>query len=41
MKTEFKTSNSLSPGTRAKAGNLLNQMLATWSDLYSQAKQAH
>ncbi len=41
MKTPFKTKNSLSPATRAKAAALLNQTLANCSDLYSQTKQAH
>jgi starvation-inducible DNA-binding protein len=41
MKTPFKTKNSLSTTARAKAATLLNQTLATCSDLYSQTKQAH
>ena len=41
VKTPFKTKNNLSPTTRAKAAALLNQALATCSDLYSQTKQAH
>jgi starvation-inducible DNA-binding protein len=41
MKTPFKTKNSLSGRARAKAAELLNQALATCSDLYSQTKQAH
>jgi starvation-inducible DNA-binding protein len=41
MKTPFKTKNDLSPKTRAKSAELLNQALANCSDLYSQTKQAH
>jgi starvation-inducible DNA-binding protein len=41
MKTPFKTKNSLSGDTRAKAAAILNQALANCSDLYSQTKQAH
>jgi starvation-inducible DNA-binding protein len=41
MKTAYKTRNSLSNATRAKAAEILNQTLANCSDLYSQTKQAH
>src|SRR5476649_2232236 len=41
MKTPFKTKNSLSNSSRAKAAAILNQNLANCSDLYSQTKQAH
>jgi len=41
MKTPFATRNSLPAGTRAQSAALLNQTLATCSDLYSQTKQAH
>lgn len=40
-KPPHKTRNNLSADTRAKSAEILNQALATCSDLYSQTKQAH
>ena len=37
----FPTRNDLPKGTRSKVCDLLNQLLADTSDLYSQTKQAH
>ncbi len=41
MKTLFNTRNNLKPATRKGVAEILNQILADLTDLYSQTKQAH